>query len=159
MQTYSFYSVHLLLYRDPMLPKQGSLHPCRTATLLIQSRVTAHLPQKGQHTRRNDNTLVPPTTTTNIIRNQHTNFDSTLSRNESTPSRLNMKKIKSSHDHYEVSYLLTFYIYSRSTSNANTFPIYTLYHWILFLTPKPQNQSKKTTAKFSYIHYFTYIDH
>lgn len=123
MQTYSFYSVHLLLYRDPMLCKQGSMHPCITVTLLIQARVTAHLPQKGQHTRRNDNTLEPPTTTTNVIRNQHTNFDSTLSKHDNTPSKLNMKIFKSSPGHSEVLYLLTFYIYSRSTSNANTFPI------------------------------------
>lgn len=123
MQTYSFYSVHLLLYRDPMLCKQGSLHPSRTATLLIQARVTADLRQKGQHTRRNDNTLVPPTTTTNVIRDQHTNFDLTLSKNDNTPIRLNMKIIKSSPGHSELSHLLTFYIYSRSTSNANTFPI------------------------------------
>lgn len=123
VQTYSFYSVHLLLYRDPMLCKQGSLHPCRTATLLIQARVTADLRQKGQHTRRNDNTLVPPTTTTNVIRDQHSNFDLTLSKNDNTPSRLNMKIIKSSPGHSELSHLLTFYIYSRSTSNANTFPI------------------------------------
>lgn len=123
MQTYSFSSVHLLLNRDPMLCKQGSLHPYRTAKLLIQARVTAHLRQKGQHQRRDDNTLVPPTTPTNVIRDQHTNFDSTLSKNDNTPSRLNMKIIKSSPGHSELSHLLTFYIYSRSTSNANTFPI------------------------------------
>lgn len=123
VQTYSFYSVHLLLYRDPMLRKQGSLHPCRPVTLLIQARVIAHLRQKGQHTRRNDNTLVPPTTTTNVIRDQHINFYSTLSKNDSTPSKLNMKIIKSSPGHSEVSYLLTFYIYIRSTSNAYTFHI------------------------------------
>lgn len=99
-----------------MLRKQGSLHPCRTAKLLIQARVTAVLRQKGQHYRRNDNTLVPPKTTTNAIRDQHTHFDSTLSKNDSTPSRLNMKIIKSSPGHSELSHLLTFYIYSRSTS-------------------------------------------
>lgn len=79
--------------------------------MLIQAKITSHLRQKGRNTNKNDHTL--------LFRHNHhqynqgsphINVDGTLSRDDSTLSRLNMKIIKSREDHYDVLYLLKFYI-------------------------------------------------
>lgn len=89
-----------------MLRKQRSMRPCATSNIVN----TSHLRQKGRSTNKNDHTL--------LFRHNHhqynqglpNNVDETLSRDDSTLSRLNMKIIKSREDHYDVSYLLKFYI-------------------------------------------------